>query len=190
MTKLTELVERVKNECAGCWYSDHHNLEPFGLSDSSYSLFEPHSIQSKLDWRYWFGPQAYRDLFKYNSERQNGLIVYHHPFSLRKFRKGVKYLAECRTAIGKECSDPEEFLSWFEQKFGNDVSGLRFDIFSGEIVGKRELNQQVMDYLKEDPINAVVFYDALTGYDFSPREIHLYDLFKKPKEVHLQLPQP
>jgi len=72
----------------------------------------------------------------------------------------------------------------------------RRDLNNPLLIGKKEIMQEVMDLLKDSPRDIFDFFYEITVekerwaaryLEDNAKEVHMYDLLKKPKEVHFKL---
>lgn len=215
MTKLTELVERVRSECADAYGNANHyeklydikisRMNP-GESQLIYYASVPFKCFSK--WNFLL-PKSLRAIVREPSSHHfpaKGLKLYHYNVRYSLIRKEAVFSEKHGEALGLPDFKAEEFLKRFQKRYGKNLSCIypewtgtgegRNDNRLPVIVGRRDLNQQVVDFLKEggDVIDFFMgirpkrvgeverpFWEENIGY------LTIYDLLKRPKKVHLEL---
>lgn len=152
---------------------------------------------------------------------RNQLYVFQYPLNMRMI---ASYVEDCFTKPGFEIDHPElakattsDFLEKFRQRFNGgscvymtftgaedentrhvplNERGKRRDLNIPLIVGKKEIMQEIMDFLKQQPQNIFDFFQAATVekerwvlpyLQDNTKNIHMYDVRGRPKEVHFIL---
>ena len=215
MRSLTELAGTVKQQCTGVFAEAenqiraglHDRVPTFGVLDREYahrlllacapdknyqgtmrkaaSLLLPAPLRKLV-----LDPHGER-----KSTSAEILYVFHYPLHWECLESNIN---NCRTNgfVRPEMSSTE-FLQQFRERHGDDISIIRMSIAQQSyILGRKEVMQGVMDFFKADADNVFRFMEELVG-DKMPRgleydqrrkkQLHVYDLLRKPKEVAFEL---
>lgn len=234
MNDLTNLVERVKKECAdGYWSAKKHNIHPFsGLPEESSLLYDS-CLPDEQPFSWMFTalnpsiPEPLKKLMKNHHNYElgqrdiinadgthttqyvnNELYLLHYPIDMKKIIAQVQYWFSKPgfdldyPGIAK--TGPEQFLKNLKERFNGGSciyheftgTGRRVDTNIPLIIGKRDMNREIMEFLKGDPNNFFALFYELTAknerrsiefIEQNTNNIHIYDALNKPKEVHFNL---
>jgi hypothetical protein len=207
-----ELMEKVSTECAGIFFEATRDHDPnFGVTwDEGTKLIYfsgPHSAFSRV--RKLFLPKPLRQAATRSSTGSDleNFHIFHYPLNERRVKKQIEEMADTEKFFWervkdkdpglrgniKEPFDAKAFFVWFKERF-SPASVVYSDLWGYSlIIGRRSTNQELMDYLKLDPSN---FFDmarnlspiitrTIDSYQSRAQTVHIYDLLKAPKEVHL-----
>ena len=98
--------------------------------------------------------------------------------------------------------DAEKWMTSFNEKYGRATViwpeftgiGKRLDLNIPYIIGRREVQQEVMSFLKESPNNIFDVLKAIAGsakeiefVNKNTKQIHILDIVGKPRETHFRL---
>lgn len=125
----------------------------------------------------------------------NQLFILHYAVNSGALRKKAKRMAEFQPGF-----DWEKWIEDFHEKYDLPTviwpfhtEGTEFPI----LIGRRPLQQEVVDYMKSDPKNVSHLFYELRIFPFVPvddydlgkntKAIHIYDLLCKPREIKFTL---
>lgn len=202
MTKLTELVERVKEECAGVLgvgpsgilYSfgvegKDEEQDFFSLSRPETNVYgryyRPEGLRQRLQARMKLGLPPFKSLAQGlkdylvnpvdDYEWQQNLYLYHYPITERALESKMGSTAAAKVRAMKE---PTCIMA----------SAKMYSF----IVGPRSCMQEAIDHLKEKPLNCIDFIEQLINVQLDEKRakgrfIHICDSLQQPKETHFNL---
>lgn len=209
-----ELLEQVRRECAGVYFEATRDCDPnFGITwDEGTKIIyfaEPHAAFSRVGKL--FLPKPLKEVATRSSTRSDlaNFHIFHYSLNENRVKNQIREMADNERFLWERIKDksPERrgsitepfdertFFAWFKERF-SPATVIHGDLWGYSlIVGKRDLNQQVMDHIKQDPINFFNLMRNLSpaipriidSYQQSAQVMHIYDFLKAPKEVHLPL---
>lgn len=211
MVELTELVERVRSECAAVLGTE--GVDPaFGIpeGESSWDVYGHSHLQShysKFEGLFLPKPMqmVVRDLNNFSTKfnLRNDLYIFH--YSLRNLKGSIEKQEETRRflwehhshkpvkerrEITPEPASVEARLARYYDKFGGSISAI-FTTVRGEssIIGNKDIMQEVMDSMKESPYLVCDFLKQLSDNRTWQAEldciktVYLYDVLERPRKV-------
>ena len=156
-----------------------------------------------------FLPRDFKGLMYNGSGRQigkfeiNQLFLLHYKVDLgamnKKARKIERSMQNLRLT---QDFDAEKWMTSFNEKYGRATViwpeftgiGKRLDLNIPYIIGRREVQQEVMSFLKESPNNIFDVLKAIAGsakeiefVNKNTKQIHILDIVGKPRETHFRL---
>jgi hypothetical protein len=138
----------------------------------------------------------------------NELYLLHYPIDINKIIAQVRYDV---TRLGFNINYPEitktgpdQFLQNLKERFNGGSciyheftgTGRRVDTNIPLIIGKKDMNREIMEFLKEDQNNFFALFYGLTAkseiksvkfIEQNTNNIHIYDALNNPKEVHFSI---
>ena len=223
---MKDLIERVKKECAGVFVQAGQLLQKsddptFGLEGKKSSTFiyiaTPWQHLPKFGFKYLSFPKRVKRLVRTpdgfeTKELIEELCVVHFGLNKKKVRKeleGVEKTGQWflermiennpKLNLEKAKKDlivSKEYIKWFEEKF-KDPTVIHIELFHNyQIIGNRELTQQVIDEFKKNPEKVYEFSKSIltpanetyvTETQERNKRVLIYDLLGKPREVNYDL---
>ena len=200
---MKDLVEKIKQECATAYFAAGHyakQLKQFTTygcnvieSDNLHYLCCYH--EDHYSRHNPFLPKDFKRLMhnkngsRDRSLKLNQFFVLHYEPNLRAMRKKAKKKIEHYNPDFKT----EEWMNNFYERFNPATVIWTFNGASA-LIGRRTLQQEVMNYIKSDPENVFKLFAEISSGRFNlentrnrTKSIHIYDLLEKPKEVHFSL---
>lgn len=217
MVELDKLVERVKEECADAYFEAFDDHKNYGVKASIMPPYDSNLLHYATTpygkfprWNLLL-PKALRHISYdtqdfYRKSPKNGLFFFHYKVDVLEVCKQAQRAEEDNRKWQPDIEfNATRFMVDFLNRFDDEPTCI-FPRFTGTgrnqdyvpiptLVGKRELIQEVMDFLKQGE-NIVDFLISIRPEqhdferEFLEREVNyvaIHDLLKRPKKVHLEL---